>query len=897
AIDSASVHHLHSGQVILDLQGCLKELLENALDSGANQVEVRIRDHGLEGIEVSDNGSGIKEDDWEFIALKHHTSKLPDLASLPLVETFGFRGEALSALCALSESMTVVTATKETAPMGAIIKLGRDGKVLDSTGRVARPRGTTVTITGLFTPLPVRRKEFERTSKREFSKALSLLTAYALVPSVGRDGKGIRIKVESLPSGKSGKRSTLLSTDGRGSLRSSVINIWGPKALEGVLDIHLEVEVSNDRPNLKRQGAQEMSHIVKVDGLISTAAWGQGRSSPDRQYFYVNGRPCDLSKVGRAINEVYKSFNTHQVPLAILDFTLPPMTVDINVSPDKRTVFLHSEMQLVEALRVKGGEVVPSLMPRNPRTRSSQDHSLTPFTLNEDEEGEPELSQPPPKRSRVQLIDNTTHNSRKPSTVTQTLRTSTAIWSPERKAKSSQSQNSDTGSKGLRSARAEFRDHLKAYASQGVTRDEGTDSEDGEEEVVVIQPTSLSLDTGEDEDEESVDERSEKPILEGVGIDEASEDVSMDSDMDEEQSGSVLKPKAKSRRLDEPIFEDEGSDQLDDKDFDDEHTATADTPLSRDHPRPSAFLDSSSIPIRPPPLQHGSTPYRSEIQSTISSGELSLSFNYKRLQSRYPSRRTSLPISSASRDVHSALRQGGVTSAAGINNHDASSAEAALSRVISKVDFEDMEVLGQFNKGFIIARLRRNESDDLFIIDQHASDEKYNFETLQRTTIIKAQKLIKPRSLQLTAGDEITAMEHLDVLRNNGFEVKIVEDAPPGRGERVLLSAMPVSKETTFDVKDLEQLLHLLSEGGGPKSRCSKARAMFAMRACRKSVMIGKALTKAQMTTLLRNMGTIDQPWNCPHGRPTMRHLVNLEQHKSRMGSSRIDWVKWAASQ
>jgi DNA mismatch repair protein PMS2 len=71
--------------------------------------------------------------------LKHHTSKLPALSALPYVTTFGFRGEALSSLCALCESVTVVTATKETAPLGAIIKLGKDGTVLDSTGKVARP--------------------------------------------------------------------------------------------------------------------------------------------------------------------------------------------------------------------------------------------------------------------------------------------------------------------------------------------------------------------------------------------------------------------------------------------------------------------------------------------------------------------------------------------------------------------------------------------------------------------------------------------------------------------------------------------------------------------------------------------------------------------------------------
>jgi hypothetical protein len=74
-----------------------------------------------------------------MLGLKHHTSKLPALSALPYVTTFGFRGEALSSLCALCESVTVVTATKENAPLGAIIKLGKDGTVLDSTGKVARP--------------------------------------------------------------------------------------------------------------------------------------------------------------------------------------------------------------------------------------------------------------------------------------------------------------------------------------------------------------------------------------------------------------------------------------------------------------------------------------------------------------------------------------------------------------------------------------------------------------------------------------------------------------------------------------------------------------------------------------------------------------------------------------
>jgi DNA mismatch repair protein PMS2 len=217
--------------------------------------------------------------------------------------------------------------------------------------------------------------------------------------------------------------------------------------------------------------------------------------------------------------------------------------------------------------------------------------------------------------------------------------------------------------------------------------------------------------------------------------------------------------------------------------------------------------------------------FRDEIKSTAANGEVTLSFDMDRLHDRRRKRRKLNAVggtTAPSRDAYSILTQGGISSAAGIANKDLASAEEALSRVISKADFEQMEVLGQFNKGFIIARLRRvggertRGTDDLFIIDQHASDEKYNFETLQQTTVIKAQSLIRyvfsrlrettaepprPRPLQLTAGDEIVAVENLEILRSNGFEVEIDEDQIPGRGERVKLSAMPVSKETTFDFK------------------------------------------------------------------------------------------------
>ncbi|ORY23204.1 hypothetical protein BCR39DRAFT_501064 [Naematelia encephala] len=988
AIDVDSVHRLHSGQVVLELQQAIKELVENSLDAGASSIDVRIKDNGLDTLEVSDNGSGIAEADWPFIGMKHHTSKLAAISHLPNVTTFGFRGEALSALCSLCESVVVTTSTKETTPMGAVIKLGRDGRVIDSSQRLARTRGTTITLSGLFVPLPVRRKEFERNAKREFTKALTLLYAYALVPSSvsSSDGRtGVRLRVEAIAAGKAGKRTTLLSTDGRGSLRTSVSSVWGPKALDGVQDVSLALDVDVDSMMARREGVSRKTQTVKVSGLISSAAWGQGRSSADRQFYYVNGRPCDLRQVGKAINEVYKSFNTNQVPLAILDFQIPPESIDINVSPDKRTIFLHSEANMIIALRaaleaffqpsrsayvVEGAshniralkenirevhrqttlfddeakededelESIPqrtSPEPSGPPLRRSGSRRIQEqiTVLDEDEEDESSVShnirqrastngsssqlrstQPSSSRPVISQVGSLSRSGISSKRVSSTLDTTSASWSPERKP---------AGAKRGREARASLRERLKGYASQAadvtMKDDELEQTSASEDDVENDDTTVDGLATDLAEDTEVEEEA--RPTDD---IDELDEDENEHVPVgDDDMNGSEVEPATPGPAEISPILESPVRAGEIPQGVSERATCRPSEPIFEDElpSSPSPHPDSpvarpAASPSRPTLGESSRTPsaFRDEIPSTGPSGEMTLAFNLPRLCERYATKSSSSTLDRTPRDAYSRLMEGGVSSAAGIGNRNATSAEEALNRVISKDDFARMEILGQFNKGFIIARLRndldldlkgkaKTEVDDLFIIDQHACDEKFNFETLQRTTTIKAQQLIKPRPLQLTAGDEITAMESLDVLRINGFDVEIDEDAAPGRGERVKLTAMPVSKETVFDFKDLEQLLHLLSDSSRPSGtmvRCTKARSMFAMRACRKSVMIGKSLNKGQMTQLVRNMGTIDQPWNCPHGRPTMRHLTKIQggggtKSHSRI-NDRIDWIKWSVS-
>ena len=197
-------------------------------------------------------------------------------------------------------------------------------------------------------------------------------------------------------------------------------------------------------------------------------------------------------------------------------------------------------------------------------------------------------------------------------------------------------------------------------------------------------------------------------------------------------------------------------------------------------------------------------------------------------------------------------------------------AENELRKVLSKEMFSKMSILGQFNLGFIITRLKC----DLFIIDQHATDEKYNFEKLQQTCILRHQPLISPLDLQLTPSNEAILLDNLTVFTANGFRFDVNEDAP--FGHRVRLVSVPQSKNWTFGKEDIDELIFMLSDGASSMCRPSRVRAMFASRACRKSVMVGTALSGPHMRQLVDHMGQIDQPWNCPHGRPTVRHLVNL---------------------
>eukprot|EP00538_Stauroneis_constricta_P012706 CAMPEP_0119572938 /NCGR_PEP_ID=MMETSP1352-20130426/44872_1 /TAXON_ID=265584 /ORGANISM="Stauroneis constricta, Strain CCMP1120" /LENGTH=1181 /DNA_ID=CAMNT_0007622625 /DNA_START=673 /DNA_END=4218 /DNA_ORIENTATION=+ len=282
----------------------------------------------------------------------------------------------------------------------------------------------------------------------------------------------------------------------------------------------------------------------------------------------------------------------------------------------------------------------------------------------------------------------------------------------------------------------------------------------------------------------------------------------------------------------------------------------------------------------------------------------------------------------------------GAPSSTQTSNASQSDADRGVVR-LSKDNFREMQVLGQFNMGFILAKCPNN---NLWILDQHACDEKYNFERLIKTTVMHEQRLIHPMPLELNSSEEACILDNIDIFESNGFRFAF-DPAAPIR-QRLKLTALPHSgaqdgrKAVQFGKDDVSTLCAILTEGsmyeggdGGtgtdgsgrygnnavrryatasqsltstpaaaaaaPSSssssttatasnistkqkpdqilaRLPKAIAMFASRACRTSIMIGTALSQKEMEQVVQRLADVEQPWNCPHGRPTMRHVGDI---------------------
>ncbi|XP_052266480.1 mismatch repair endonuclease PMS2-like [Dreissena polymorpha] len=973
AIDKSSIHRICSGQVVLTLATAVKELLENSIDAGATIVDIKLKDYGSELVEVTDNGSGVEEKNFEGLTLKHYTSKLQEFTDLVNVETFGFRGEALSSLCALSHLS--VTTRHLSAAVGTKLEFDHNGKITRQTAQ-ARQVGTTVMLQNLFYTLPVRHKEFQRNLKREFVKMVAVLNSYCIIST------GIRITCTNQTA--KGSRSVVVASKGNVEMQDNISNIFGPKQMQSLLGFQQKEpgEDTCQEFGLK----QNLLNTFRIAGFVSKCEHGQGRSSTDRQFFFINGRPFDSAKLSKVVNEVYHQYNRHQYPFVVFKITVQKDNVDVNVTPDKRQVFMEGEKQIlatVKASLVALYEPTTSMLllqqPFKPLnalrdTEASQrDLGLTRHSSLEKTPSSSLSSLLKLKRSfssafaRDSGADQSTLGNDRTALKQRRLDGFISVNNGSQSTDDLDTGDHETvnltfdqnhyGTVMDETNRTEIIDtsgledniedtcqtdmHTSIEENEGLTGSQNGSKihvKDANKPKMLIDFHSCSTDnrtqTNFDHDSEVMnkshlsqsfkisqhlsvniqpescvkigpfgdgifqDKRTEEltyfgckesdvPLLSVECRREKSEEIYCGNDVSSTEklghfnSHSICTNKDQNGGNKPPIETSNASTRVHsvcDTNESLDETSLSQCSLEQDVHRQtsvvrtfrmSTSMDSNGVSTDDEDtnkdavtLKHVIDTNDIDAQEEVNKKEKLISFSMEALRGRWKHR--ALSASSGTERFARAFR-------ATISPTENQAAEQELQREIQKDMFSQMDILGQFNLGFIIARLDR----DLFIVDQHATDEKYNFESLQRDYVIQCQKLICPMNLELTASNETILMDNLDIFRMNGFEFHIDQDSQPT--QRVKLVSTPVSKNWMFGKGDIEEMIFMLTESPGVSCRPSRVRDMFASRACRKSVMIGTYLNKTEMKKLVSHMGDLDQPWNCPHGRPTMRHLMNLE--------------------
>lgn len=312
----ATVDRIAAGEVITRPARVVAELVDNALDAGADSVEVEIEGDGTDRVTVRDDGRGMSRADAKLAVERHATSKIRDADDLAGVDSLGFRGEALPSI---AEAGELVLVTSDGGEVGSRVRVVDGEPVVEDAGRA---RGTTVTVRDLFADRPARRESLG-SAATEFGRVSDLVARYALVRpevafSLTHDGR------------------ETFATPGSGRHRDALLAVY-------------DRETASHSSEFAHETTLPGGDEVAVEGVLAYPS--TTRSDRSGVHVAVNGRPVRNAALRRAIERGYGSLlPTGRHPVAVVDVSLPPEAVDANVHPAKAEVALAGGDAVADAV-------------------------------------------------------------------------------------------------------------------------------------------------------------------------------------------------------------------------------------------------------------------------------------------------------------------------------------------------------------------------------------------------------------------------------------------------------------------------------------------------------------------------------------------------------------------
>ncbi len=334
-LQSNTIDKIAAGEVVERPFNVVKELVENAIDAKSTSIHVEIIDGGSTLIRVTDNGCGIPTKQVELAFYRHATSKIKNVEDLEIIQSLGFRGEALSSIASISRLTCITKIEDELMASSYELTGGNDGKLQ----YIGAPTGTTILVKDLFFNTPVRRK-FLKSSQVEGSYITELLEHLALSRPDIAFQYTINHKVK-------------FYTTGNGSIKEVIYQLYGMEMTKELIEISV----------------QEKN--IKIYGFIGKPTLT--RHNRSYEHYFINGRYLKSSLMAKAIEHGFRNhLMQHRYPFTMLYIEMDPSTIDINIHPSKMEIkFMDEEgfyqyitKAIEDALTTK--ELIPEVLLQEP---------------------------------------------------------------------------------------------------------------------------------------------------------------------------------------------------------------------------------------------------------------------------------------------------------------------------------------------------------------------------------------------------------------------------------------------------------------------------------------------------------------------------------------------------
>lgn len=316
-LDDLLANKIAAGEVVEKCASVVKELVENSIDAGSDEIKIDLIDAGTKLIRVTDNGKGMDKSDATICFLRHATSKLKTEEDLYRIDTLGFRGEALPSIASVSD----VVLKTSTGDIGTIVHIS-GGKTISVQNGDSR-KGTIMAVSNLFYNTPARLKH--------------LKSLYAELANITDYVNKIALSFPNIKFTLTNNDNIIMATDGRGDLLKTIRDIYGLEVAKGMI----EIKTSDDD--------------YDVTGYISKPEFH--RSSRNNMITLVNGRVVRNNEINKVINDAYHGYKPdNRYPIVVINIEVDPSLIDVNIHPTKMDI----KFSKLEELKVLIENVIKS---------------------------------------------------------------------------------------------------------------------------------------------------------------------------------------------------------------------------------------------------------------------------------------------------------------------------------------------------------------------------------------------------------------------------------------------------------------------------------------------------------------------------------------------------------